>query len=66
MALFNNKVKMIETNKEICNDRQTPFYNPIQTNYQHPIDILGNFTSMPTNNMKIKVHNILTVIIKCL
>ena len=47
MALFNNKVKMIETNKEICNDRQTPFYNPIQTNYQHPTDVLGNFTSMP-------------------
>lgn len=47
MALFNNKVKMIEKNKEICNDRQTPFYNPIQTNYQHPTDILGNFTSIP-------------------
>jgi hypothetical protein len=48
MSLFNNKVKMIDTNKEICNGRQTPFYNPQNTNYgQHPTDRLGSFTQMP-------------------
>ena len=47
MALFNNKVKMIETNKELCNDRQTPFYNPVMANYEHPSERLGEFTSMP-------------------
>lgn len=53
MALFNNKVKMIETNKELCNDRQTPFYNPQQTTFQSPTETLGSFTNMPqeyTNN----------------
>ena len=47
MALFNNKVKMIDTNHEQCNDRQTPFYNPQQTTFQHPTDVLGSFTNMP-------------------
>lgn len=47
MALFNNKVKMIDHNKEICNNRQTPFYNPTNQNYQHPTEVLGEFTSIP-------------------
>lgn len=47
MALFNNKVKMIEKNKEICNDRQTPFYNPQQTSFSSATDVLGSFTNMP-------------------
>lgn len=48
MALFNNKVKMIDTNKELCNDRQTPFYNPQNSSFsQHPTDRLGSFTQMP-------------------
>ena len=47
MALFNNKVKMIDKNKEICNDRQTPFYNPQQTTFQDPTQRLGSFTNMP-------------------
>ena len=47
MALFNNKVKMIDTNKEVHNDRQTPFYNPKVNQYEHPTDVLGSFTNMP-------------------
>ena len=46
MALFNNKVNMIDNNKEICN-RQTPFYNPTNQNYKHPTEVLGEFTSIP-------------------
>ena len=49
MSLFNNKVKMIETNKEICNSRQTPFYNPQVSQFQHPSELLGEFTSIPQN-----------------
>ena len=49
MSLFNNKVKMIETNKEICNNRQTPFYNPQVSQFQHPSELLGEFTSIPQN-----------------
>lgn len=49
MSLFNNKVKMIETNKEICNSRQTPFYNPQASQFQHPSELLGEFTSIPQN-----------------
>ncbi len=47
MSLFNNKVKIIESNKEICNNRGTPFYNPSSNNYHHPTQLLGDFTSMP-------------------
>jgi hypothetical protein len=48
MALFNNKVKMIDTNKELCNDRQTPFYNPQNNSYgQHHTDRIGSFTNLP-------------------
>ena len=47
MALFNNKVNMIDNNKEICNNRQTPFYNPTNQNYKHPTEVLGEFTSIP-------------------
>ena len=47
IGLFNNKITMFETNKELCNDRQTPFYNPTITNYEHPSERLGQFTNMP-------------------
>ena len=49
MALFNNKIKMIDTNKEICNNRQTPFYNPSNQSFGDATQILGEFTSMPQN-----------------
>ena len=42
-----NKVKMIDHNNEICNNRSTPFYNPSNNNYLHPTQLLGDFTSMP-------------------
>ena len=45
MSLFNNKVKMYETNKELCNDRQTPYYAPRV--HENPVDMLGSFTNMP-------------------
>ena len=47
MSLFNNKVKITDYNKEHCNNRQTPFYNPVQSNFDHPSNILGQFTNMP-------------------
>ena len=47
MGLFNNKVNMIETNKELCNNRQTPFYNPQMSQINHPSELLGEFTNMP-------------------
>lgn len=47
MGLFNNKVNMIDTNKELCNDRQTPFYSPQMSQMNHPTDLLGEFTNMP-------------------
>ncbi len=47
IGLFNNKIKMLNTDKELCNDRQTPFYNPVMANYEHPSERLGEFTSMP-------------------
>ena len=45
--IFNNKVNMIETNKELCNNRQTPFYNPQMSQINHPSELLGEFTNMP-------------------
>jgi hypothetical protein len=47
MELFNNKVNMIETNKELCNDRQTPFYSPQINQFEHPTEVLGQFTNLP-------------------
>ena len=47
MELFNNKVNMIETNKELCNDRQTPFYSPQMSQFEHPTEVLGQFTNLP-------------------
>ena len=58
MNLFNNKVKMIETNKESCNNRQTPFYNPSNLNYNHPTDVLGNFTNLPQSYENKNSNNI--------
>ena len=48
MSLFNNKVKMIDHNKEVCNNRQTPFYDPsIQNSLNNPAELLGEFTNLP-------------------
>ena len=47
MKLFNNKVNIHKANKESCNERQTPFYNPQSNHYEHPSELLGTFTNMP-------------------
>ena len=47
MSLFNSSISVQPTNKEVCNDRSTPVYIPTQNNYNHPSELLGEFTSMP-------------------
>lgn len=48
MNLFNSNISMRTTDKEQCNNRATPFYNPqAQTYDSHPTQILGEFSSMP-------------------
>jgi len=47
MNLFNNKMNVFETNKELCNSRQNSIYNPQRSNYSNPIEQLGTFTNMP-------------------
>ena len=47
MDLFNSNISMKYTNKEVCNDRSTPFYNPQDTKYNHPTELIGQFSSMP-------------------
>lgn len=47
MSLFNSSLSVQPTNKEVCNDRSTPVYIPTQNNYNHPSELLGEFTSMP-------------------
>ena len=39
--LFNSNISMRTTDKESCNDRQTPFYNPQPLNYGHASEIIG-------------------------
>ena len=38
---------MRSVDKEHCNDRSTPFYNPQESVYNHPTEIIGQFSSMP-------------------
>jgi hypothetical protein len=47
MALFNDKINIIETNKEICNNRQTPFYNPTNISFDSASHLIGQSTSSP-------------------
>ena len=47
MDLFNSNISMKYTNKEVCNDRSTPFYNPQDAKYNHPTELIGQFSSMP-------------------
>ena len=49
MDLFNNNISMRHVSKEQCNNRSTPFYNPQETQYNHPTEIIGQFSSMPQN-----------------
>lgn len=47
MDLFNSNISMRTTDKEQCNNRSTPFYNPQDSNYNHPTEVIGQFSSMP-------------------
>ncbi len=47
MDLFNSNISMRKSDKESCNNRQTPFYNPQNQSYGHPTDVIGQFNSMP-------------------
>lgn len=47
MSLFNNSISVKHTDKELCNERSTPVYIPTQNNFNHPSELLGEFTSMP-------------------
>ena len=49
MNLFNNNISMRHSSKEHCNNRSTPFYNPQEPQYNHPTEIIGQFSSMPQN-----------------
>tara|TARA_Y100000389_G_scaffold203265_1_gene251159 strand:+ start:36506 stop:38272 length:1767 start_codon:yes stop_codon:yes gene_type:complete len=57
MGLFNNKIVSRETNNECHNNRSTPFYDPMPSNYTHPTETLGAVTSMP-QNYENKMNNI--------
>ena len=39
MDLFNSNISMKYTNKEVCNDDSTPFYNPQDAKYNHPTEL---------------------------
>lgn len=41
MSLFNSNISMKTVDKEMCNDRQTPFYNPQGLDYNHPSELIG-------------------------
>ena len=47
MSLFNSNISMQHTNKEVCNDRQTPFYDSQSLNYNTPSDIIGESSFKP-------------------
>ena len=47
MSLFNSSISVKHTDKELCNNRSTPVYIPTQNNFNHPSELLGEFTSMP-------------------
>lgn len=64
MSLFNNKVNMIEKNKELCNERQTPYYNPNMTMLENPSELLGSCTSAPQSYENINDNNIDSSLLK--
>lgn len=48
MSLFNSNISMMATDREQCNNRSTPFYNPMTpSNFDNPTKLLGEFSSMP-------------------
>jgi hypothetical protein len=47
MSLFNSNISMTATDREQCNDRSTPFYNPQNGGFDNPTQLLGEFSSMP-------------------
>jgi hypothetical protein len=50
MKLFNSNIAMRKVNKEQCNNRTTPFYDATKVpSYQHPTELIGQFSSMPQN-----------------
>jgi len=64
MNLFNNKVNMIEKNKELCNNRQTPYYDPQSSTLDNPIELLGSFTSLPQSYENINENNLDSSLLK--
>lgn len=48
MNLFNSNISMRSANKESCNNRATPFYNPQKASaYEHPTELIGKCSTMP-------------------
>ena len=64
MNLFNNKVNIIEKNKELCNDRQTPYYDPQSNTLDNPVELLGTFTSLPQSYENINENNLDSSLLK--
>ena len=57
MSIFNNKINMNTHSNEVCNNRQTPFYNPTTKDTLNPVEKLGTFTSLPQNYEENNTNN---------